>query len=142
HPTIPDDVLLRDLWEKQSLVQWMTTQMSFNADAVAAWITRVRRAGIVLPMHLGVPGVVSLRKLTAIATRIGVADSARYLLKHSGLLGHLAQLGSFGPDVFVKDLAPTLADPRANISALHVFTMNQVAATVTWQQKTLEMLSS
>jgi methylenetetrahydrofolate reductase (NADPH) len=140
HPTIPDDVLLRDLWEKQPLVQWMTTQMSFNPHAVAAWVSRVRRAGIVLPMHLGIPGVVGLRKLTSIAARIGVADSARYLMKHRGLLGHLAQLGSFGPDDFLEDFAPTLADPEANVRALHVFTMNQVAATVTWQQKMLDEL--
>ena len=140
HPTIPDDVLLRDLWEKQPLVQWMTTQMSFNPHAVAAWVSRVRRAGILLPMHLGIPGVVGLRKLTSIAARIGVADSARYLMKHRGLLGHLAQLGSFGPDDFLEDFAPTLADPEANVRALHVFTMNQVAATVTWQQKMLEEL--
>src|SRR4030095_5373434 len=62
HPTIPDDVLLRDLWEKQPLVQAMTTQMSFNPSAVARWIAHVRHAGIVLPIHLGIPGVVGLRK--------------------------------------------------------------------------------
>ena len=140
HPTIPDDVLLRDLWEKQPFVQWMTTQMSFNPHAVASWVSRVRRAGIVSPMHLGIPGVVGLRKLTSIAARIGVADSTRYLMKHRGLLGHLAQLGSFGPDDFLKDFASTLADREANVRALHVFTMNQVAATVTWQEKMLEEL--
>jgi methylenetetrahydrofolate reductase (NADH) len=142
HPRIPDDVLLRDLWEKQPLAQAMTTQMSFNPAAVGDWIARVRDSGITLPIHLGIPGVVGLRKLTTIAARIGVADSTRYLMKHRGLLGHLAQLGSFGPDVFLRDLAPTLADPRADVRALHVFTMNQVAATVTWQQKMLDELSS
>ena len=142
HPTIPDGVLLDDLRKKQPLAQWMTTQMSFNPGAVGAWITRVRREGIGLPIHLGIPGAVGLRKLTAIAARIGVADSARYLMKHRGLLGHLAQLGSFGPDAFLNDLAPTLADPRANVVALHVFTMNQVAATVTWRQKLLDELGT
>lgn len=142
HPTIPDDVLLRDLWEKQPFVGWMTTQMSFNPGAVARWIARVRRDGIVLPIHFGIPGVLGLRKLTTIAARIGVADSARYLMKNRGLLGHLAQLGSFGPDTLLRDLAATLADPRADVRALHMFTMNQVAATVTWQQKMLGDLNS
>jgi len=142
HPAIPNDVLLRDLREKQPIVQWMTTQMSFNPEAVAAWIGRIRDEGIALPIHLGIPGVVGLRKLTAIAARIGVADSARYLMKHRGLLGHLAQLGSFGPDAFLRDLVATIAEPRANVRALHVFTMNQVAATVTWQQAMLADLNS
>jgi methylenetetrahydrofolate reductase (NADH) len=142
HPTIPDDVLLRDLREKQPLVQWVTTQMSFNPGALAEWIARIRREGIGLPIQLGVPGAVGLRKLTAIAARIGVADSARYLMKNRGLLGHLAQLGSFGPDAFLRDLAATLVEPHANVRALHVFTMNQVAATVTWQQRMIEELKS
>jgi methylenetetrahydrofolate reductase (NADPH) len=140
HPTIADDVLLQDLREKQPLVQAMTTQMSFNPAAVAEWIARVRDEGIVLPIHLGIPGVLGLRKLTAIAARIGVADSARYLMKNRGLLGHLAHMGSFGPDALLRDLAATLADPRADVRALHVFTMNQVAETVAWQQKMLDEL--
>jgi methylenetetrahydrofolate reductase (NADPH) len=142
HPTIPDDALRRDLREKQPLVQAMTTQMSFNPRAVAEWIARVRHEGIALPIHLGIPGALGLRKLTAVAARIGVADSARYLMKNRGLLGHLAQLGSFGPDALLRDLAATLADPRADVRALHVFTMNQVAAIVSWQRKMLHELSS
>jgi methylenetetrahydrofolate reductase (NADPH) len=142
HPAIPDDVLLQDLRDKQPFVQAMTTQMSFNPTAVAEWIARVRHEGIVLPIHLGIPGVLGLRKLTTIAARIGVADSARYLMKNRGLLGHLAHMGSFGPDALLQDLAPTLADSRADIRALHVFTMNQVAVTAAWQRKMLDELSS
>jgi len=142
HPTIPDDVLLRDLRDKQPLVQTMTTQMSFNPAAVAAWIARIRRAGLVLPIHLGIPGVLGLRKLTTLAARIGVSDSARYLMKNRSLLGHLAQLGSFGPDALLRGLATTVADPHADVRALHVFTMNQVAETVMWQQKMLDELRS
>jgi len=137
HISIPDDVLWRDLKEKQRYAQTMTTQMSFNPKAVAAWVSRIRSEGITLPIHLGIPGVVGLPKLTTIAARIGVADSARYLLKHRGLFGHLATRGSFGPDTFLIDLASTLADPRANVRALHVFTMNEIAATTAWQRRML-----
>jgi len=120
----------------------MTTQMSFNPDAVAAWIDRIRREGITLPIHLGIPGAVALRKLVAIASRIGVADSARYLLKHRSLLGHLAHRGSFGADAFLRDLAPSLVLPHAQVGALHVFTMNQVEETLVWQRRMLEELSA
>jgi methylenetetrahydrofolate reductase (NADH) len=141
HLTIPTPVLMQDLREKQPYVDAMTTQMSFNPTAVAAWIGQIRREGISLPIHLGVPGAVELLKLTRIAARIGVADSMRYLMKHRSLLGHLTHGGSFGPDAFLRDLAPMLADPIANVAALHVFTMNQVAATVAWQQKMLAEIS-
>lgn len=141
HPKIADDVLMRDLREKQRYAQAMTTQMSFNPGAVASWIARIRREGITLPIHLGVPGVMELRRLLAIATRIGVADSTRYLLKHRSLLGHLMQRGSFGADAFLRDAAPALAVPAADVRALHVFTMNQVEQTVAWQRRMMDELS-
>jgi methylenetetrahydrofolate reductase (NADPH) len=140
HVKIPSEVLLRDLQDKQPCVHLMTTQMSFNPGAVADWIEHVRGEAVTLPIHLGIPGAVEMRKLMNIATRIGVADSTRYLLKHRSLLGHLVQGGSFGPDVFLRDLAPTLAHPRADVRALHVFTMNQVEATLVWQRRMLEEL--
>jgi methylenetetrahydrofolate reductase (NADPH) len=142
HPTIPDRVLLDDLREKQRYAYATTTQMSFNPDAVASWITRVRDEGITLPIHLGVPGVLPFRKLMTMAARIGVADSMRYLLKNRSLLGHLVQGSAFGADALLIGLASTIADPRANVLALHVFTMNQVAETVEWQRTLMAELTS
>jgi methylenetetrahydrofolate reductase (NADPH) len=115
--------------------------MSFNPDAVAAWIAHVRDAGISLPIHLGVPGVLRVTRLANIGARIGVADSTRYLLKNRGLLGRLVKGGSFGPDALLAGLSSTLADPHANVSALHVFTMNQVAATLEWRRAMMDELA-
>jgi methylenetetrahydrofolate reductase (NADPH) len=142
HPTIPDRSLLADLRAKQRYAHATTTQMSFNPDAVASWITRVRDEGVTLPIHLGVPGVLPFRKLMTLAARIGVADSLRYLLKNRSLLGHLVQGGAFGADALLIGLASTIADPRANVLALHVFTMNQVAETVEWQRRLMAELTS
>ena len=135
HPSIPSDVLTRALEEKQQYAHYMTTQMSFNPSAVADWIFRVRRAGITLPIYLGVPGVLEVTKLMTIAARIGVADSAKFLAKHLGLLGHIARPGSFGADAFLRSLADTLAHPVANVAGLHIFTMNQVRPTAAWHQR-------
>ena len=140
HTKIPDDVLMRDLQEKQRYTQAMTTQMSFNAPAVASWIERIRGEGISLPIHLGIPGALELGKLIAVAARIGVVDSARYLMKQRSLLGHLVQRGPLGADQFLRDLAPTLAQPWAGLQALHVFTMNQVEQTVAWQRRIMAEL--
>jgi methylenetetrahydrofolate reductase (NADPH) len=142
HPDISDDRLLDALREKQRFASTMTSQMSFNPDAVSGWLTRVRADSISLPLHLGIPGVAELTKLMRVATRIGVADSARYLKKNTQLLGHLARGGSFGPDAFLERLAPTLADATADVRALHVFTFNQVEQTAAWQRRMLDELSS
>src|SRR6185503_9756283 len=111
-----------------------TTQMSFNPGAVASWITRVRDEGITLPIHLGVPGVLPFRKLMTLSARIGVAEWMRYLLKNRSLLGHLVQGGAFGADALLIGLASTIADPRGNVLAVHVFTLNQVVETEVWKR--------
>jgi methylenetetrahydrofolate reductase (NADH) len=142
HPAIADRVLLDDLRAKQRYAHATTTQMSFNPGAVASWVGRVRDEGLTLPIHLGMPGVLQLRTLMAVAARIGVADSTRYLLKNRSLLGHLVKGGAFGADAWLIGLASTIADPRANIRALHVFTMNRVAETVEWQRTLMAELTS
>lgn len=142
HPDIPDERLLGALREKQRYATAMTSQMSFNPGAVSMWLTSIRGQGFTLPLHLGVPGEAELTKLMRVATRIGVADSARYLKKNTQLIGHLARGGSFGPDAFLERLAPTLADATADVRALHVFTFNQVERTAAWQHRMLEELAS
>jgi methylenetetrahydrofolate reductase (NADPH) len=142
HGDIPDDTMERALREKQTLAQHMSTQMCFNPRAVTAWVARIRLEGITLPIHLGTPGVAELTKLMTIAARIGVADSARYLKKNKGMVGHLMKGGSFGPDAFLRALAPTLADPAADVRILHIFTFNQVDATVAWQAQMLAELDA
>lgn len=140
HPDIAEDVLVRALRDKQALAHHMSTQMCFNPGAVTVWISRMRAEGITLPVHVGTPGVAEITKLMTIAARIGVADSARYLKKNRSMIGHLMKRGSFGPDAFLESLAPTLADPVADVRGLHVFTFNQVEATAAWQARMLDEL--
>ena len=134
HPAIPNDVLTASLRAKQAHADHVTTQMGFDPDAIATWIARMRHEGVTLPVHLGLPGAAT------VGARIGVAGSVRYLRKHRSLLGHVLKR-SFGPDALLEALAPTLADPTADVRALHLFTFNQVEETVVWQQRLLEELS-
>jgi methylenetetrahydrofolate reductase (NADPH) len=140
HPSIPDEVLLASLKEKQRYATYLTTQMSFDGDAIASWVARIRDAGVTLPIHLGLPGVVHIRRLLRVAARIGVGGSVRYLRKNRQLLRLL--LGrSFTPEPLLGSLGPTLTDPAADVRALHLFTFNQVDSTVAWQRRMLTELS-
>jgi methylenetetrahydrofolate reductase (NADPH) len=136
HPSIPDEVLLSSLKEKQAHATYVTTQMSFDAEAVSSWIRSVRAAGVMLPVHVGVPGVAKMRKLVGIAARIGVGGSIRYLGKNRQVLAALFRR-SFTPDRLLEGLGPTLSDPGAIVEALHLFTFNQVSETVAWHRRVL-----
>jgi len=140
HPDIANDVLLATLVEKQRYASYMTTQMCFNPGAITGWLSSVRSQGVSLPVHLGVPGVADLTKLMRVAARIGVADAARYLKKNRKIVGRLLSPGSFGPDALLEGLGSAVADPVAAIQRLHVFTFNEVGATVAWQQRMLAEL--
>jgi methylenetetrahydrofolate reductase (NADPH) len=141
HVDIAGGRLLEVLLEKQRYAHYMTTQMCFNPGAIIGWIDAMRAAGVTLPVHLGTPGVAELTKLMTISARIGIADSARYLKKNRKMVGSLLTPGKFGPDALLAGMAQAFTDPTANVEALHLFTFNQVGATVQWQERMLAELA-
>ena len=137
HPAIPEDRLIEALLAKQEHATHVTTQMTFDGDAISSWIGRIRDAGVTLPVHVGVPGAVKIRRLVRIAARIGVGGSLRYLRKNQQLIQLLFRR-TFTADRLLRSLGPSLSDPEANIAGLHLFTFNQVEETVAWQRRLLE----
>lgn len=142
HTDITSARLLEVLLEKQPYASYMTTQMCFNPGAIVEWIGAMRSSGVTLPIHLGTPGVAELTKLMTISARIGIADSARYLKKNRKMVGSLLTPGKFGPDALLVGLAEAFTDPGAAVEALHLFTFNQVRATVEWQERMLVELAA
>lgn len=141
HPSVPDEALVAALRAKQAHASYMTTQMTFDAAAIGRWIHRMRASGITLPVHIGIPGTVELRRLLRVAARIGVGGSLGYLRKNRQILGLLFRR-SFSPERLLRALGPTVADPAADVRGLHLFTFNQVEPTVAWRGRILEELSS
>ena len=139
HPAIPDEQLITALLAKQELAASVTTQMTFDGEAIEAWIRRIRAAGVTLPVFIGVTGAVNVRRLARVASRIGVGGSLRYLRKNRQLL-HLLLRRTYTADRLLHALRPALADPTADVRGLHVFTFNQVAETVAWQRRLLAEL--
>jgi methylenetetrahydrofolate reductase (NADPH) len=132
HVRIPDDVLLDALLAKQAHVSSMTTQLCFHGNAIGRWIRAARRAGVTLPLLIGMPGPVDLARLLRISARVGVASSTRYLRKNPGLVGEALRRRSFRPDVLLDEIGAVVADPAADVRGLHLFTFNQVGASAAW----------
>ena len=100
---------------------------------------REERVG--LPVHIGIPGVAEPHRLLAIAARIGVADTHRFLSKNVRFVARMARSGGFyKPDGLLDGLAPTVADAAADIVDLHLYTFNQVAETEAWRQDLITRL--
>jgi methylenetetrahydrofolate reductase (NADPH) len=141
HPEIPDAALLRALRDKAPLVRYMTTQLCFDPRAIASFIAARRAEGIALPVKLGIAGVAEIPKLMSISARIGVRDASRFVLKNTGLVGAILRSGGvYRPTSLVRQLAPLIADPTADVLGLHVYTFNNVAATDAWRTETVRDL--
>jgi methylenetetrahydrofolate reductase (NADPH) len=130
HPNIGDDLLISALLEKQPFATSVTTQMCFDPEAIRTWIERVRSLGVELPVVIGIPGVTELTKLIGISARIGVGTSLRFLSKNRSLATKL--LRPYAPDDLVDALAGLAEEPDLGVSGLHIYTFNQVEATLEW----------
>src|SRR5260370_255539 len=99
-----------------------------------------RRGGVQLPIQLGLAGGADPAKLLRVSTRIGLADSARFLRGHSNWFMRLVQPGGYDPERFATGLLPDLAAPDRNVAGLHFFTFNEIEATERWRRETLARL--
>jgi methylenetetrahydrofolate reductase (NADPH) len=142
HPFIDDDVTIQAMWDKRRFATYIVSQLCFHPRVVAAWVRRVRRRGVDLPIHVGVPGPVDAARLLRISTRIGIGESARFVRRHTGWLPHLLRAGGYRPGRLVDGLAASLADPASRVAGLHVYTFNEVARTQRWRQETLGRLAA
>lgn len=140
HPTIDDDLTVQSMWDKRRYATHIVSNLTFDPKVIQDWVRRLRRRGVTMPLLLGVPGPVDRTKLLAMATKIGVGESTRFLAKHKGTLVRLAAPGGFTGESFLEKCAPTLGEPTALVEGLHVFTFNQVAETEAWRQDLLARL--
>ena len=124
HAFIPDAPLAEALAAKAEFASYMTTQLCFDPAAIGAWIAARRAEGLLLPVHIGLPGVAEPHKLLAITARIGVADTHRFLTKNARFVARLIRSGGFyRPDGLLEGLATGHRGPgraRRRPAPLHV----------------------
>jgi methylenetetrahydrofolate reductase (NADPH) len=132
HPAIPDDVLHLALRRKAEVASYLVTQMCFESTRLSDWLRELRSDGIDLPVALGVPGPVGRRRLMELSMRIGVGPSAGFLLKNTSAVRSLVgRRYDAGPLIHrTRDSA------GGHVDGLHVFTFNDVRASVRWLQAT------
>jgi methylenetetrahydrofolate reductase (NADPH) len=142
HPSIHDDLTVQSMWDKRRHATHVVSNLSFDPDTIRRWLDRMRTRGVTMPMLLGIPGPIDRAKLLAMATKIGVGDSTRFLNKHKGTFARLAAPGGFTGEKFLQKCAAELSAPEMGVEGVHVFTFNQVAETEKWRTALLDQLRS
>jgi len=141
HPKIDDDITVQAMWDKRQHATYIVSNLCFEPAPLRNWIARIRRRGVTLPLLVGLAGPVELTKLLQMATKIGAAESARFLAGHSSWLVRLGTPGGYRPERLLDRLGSVLAAPESAVQGLHLFTFNQVRETEEWRQSLLEQLS-
>ncbi|MFF3446741.1 5,10-methylenetetrahydrofolate reductase [Streptomyces sp. NPDC002667] len=140
HPLIHDDLTIQAMWDKHAHATYIVSNLCFDPRVLGDWVGRIRRRDVTLPVHVGVAGPVQRAKLLAMATKIGVGESTRFLTRHASWFLRFATPGGYSPDRLLARTAEALTAPSAKVAGLHVFTFNQIAETERWRRALLERL--
>jgi methylenetetrahydrofolate reductase (NADPH) len=139
HPAIEDDVTVQAMWDKRLHATYIVSNLCFDPRVLAGWVARIRRRQVTLPVHIGLAGPVERAKLLAMATKIGVGESTRFLARHPSWFARFALPGGYAPESLLRKTIQRLR-PDAGVAGLHVFTFNQVAQTEAWRRECLARL--
>lgn len=139
HPLISSQSLIKALQEKQPFADYMVTQICFDPTVIFRWLADMRAQGILLPVFLGIPGVLKRSKLLEISLRVGVGQSSRFLTNHVGLVARLLSRDVYNPGRLVSRTIELECDSSAYITGFHIYTFNQCQSTEKWRQKALKI---
>ncbi|SNX56467.1 5,10-methylenetetrahydrofolate reductase [Streptomyces sp. TLI_55] len=142
HPLIHDDVTVQAMWDKREHATYIVSNLCFDPRVLGDWLVRIRARNITLPVHVGVAGPVQRAKLLAMATKIGVGESTRFLTKHASWFVRFATPGGYAPERLLSRAEAALTAPSAGVAGLHLFTFNQIAETEKWRRALLDRLGS
>lgn len=136
-PDIPEPALQDALlWKNRFAAEhgidmYLETQFCFDAAAIIAWDRRIRGWGNRLPIHLGTPGLATLKTLLKFAQSSGVGPSIRVLTRQARNLAKLMLVQA--PDRLLVELAAYKAsDPQCGIEKLHFYPFGGLAKTAEW----------
>ena len=135
HPEIPDATLIAALQHKQRYADYMVSQLCFDSAALTTWLAATRDAGVTLPIRVGIAAPLQTRKLVELSLRIGVGSSVKFLTKQHGFVGKLLLGRSYAPEGLVTEIVEDDRFSDLGIEGLHLFSFNQVQATLDWQNR-------
>jgi len=134
HPFIDSSTLTDALRAKREYATHCVTQMCFCGESITNWIESIREQDVEMPVRIGLPGAVERKKLMTYSLRIGVGDSARFAMQQPQVIRKLLAAKTYQPDDLVLHLASYFDSARFNIAGLHLYTFNQVEATIGWRE--------
>jgi len=110
---------------------YVCTQFCFESAPIIAWDKRIQAEGNRLPIHLGLPGLATLKTLIQFARSSGVGNSIRFLTKQARQVSRLLTVNA--PDQLLRELAAyKVRDPNCGIEHVHVYPLGGMRRSAAW----------
>jgi methylenetetrahydrofolate reductase (NADPH) len=117
--------------ERSDAKVYIATQFCFEAGPIIAWDKVIQSEGNRLPIHIGVPGLATLRTLINHAKACGVGPSMRFLSRQARNVTKLMTVSA--PDKLILDLARYSAeDPACGLRQVHVYPLGGLRRSAAW----------
>jgi len=125
-------LLEKNAYAKQSGIEmYITTQFCFEAEPIIEWDKRIRAEGNELPIHIGIPGLATIKTLMAHAVACGIGPSMRIIKSQAANIAKL--MTTRMPDKITRDLANYQAnDPQCGINQVHLYPLGGLAKSSKW----------
>ncbi len=136
-PDISDEDIRKALAWKNAFAErsgaelYVVTQFCFEAPPLIAWDRAVQAEGNKLPIHIGIPGLATIKTLIGHAKACGIGPSMQFLTKQARNVAKLLTVST--PDKLLLDLARYKADdPNCGIRLAHFYPLGGLRKTAAW----------
>lgn len=142
-PDINDEMLKQALAWKNSFAErtdahvYIATQFVFEAAPIIAWDKALQADGNKLPIHIGAPGLATIKTLMAHAKACGVGPSIRFLTRQALNVAKLMTVSA--PDKLITELAEYKAtDPNCGIDKVHMYPLGGLKRSAFWSNAVVD----
>ena len=122
---------------------YLATQFVFEARPVLDWERAIRERGNVLPIHVGIPGIATIKTLLRHAEHCGVGPSVRFLKRNPANVIRLALADTFfgrfvnapssNPSELIRNLVRGIySDSGCLIERCHLYPLGGLAKSAIW----------
>jgi methylenetetrahydrofolate reductase (NADPH) len=120
-----------DFAQRTGADMYVTTQFCFEPAPIIAWDRRLQAEGNRLPIHIGIPGLATIKTLMAHATACGIGPSMRFISRQAMNVAKLLAVSA--PDSLVMALSEYKAtDPKCGITGVHVYPLGGLPKSAHW----------
>lgn len=136
-PDIPEEAIRQALrWKNDFALRtgaelYIVTQFCFEAAPIIKWDKRLQAEGNRLPIHVGVPGLATIKTLMAHAKACGIGPSMRFISRQALNVAKLLTVSA--PDRLLAEIASYRAsNPSSGIQAVHMYPLGGLRKSAEW----------